>query len=264
MRFLFWNTYENTNINSVLCNIVVEQKINVITLEEYKSDLNDLIKRLWLNGVIVQQYITAGCERIIALGTEKSVAPNLQDKYYTIQQIGEEYLLCAAHLPSKCRKDDDTQELTISRFIRDIEQVEKECNIQKTIIVGDLNQNPYERGCLGASGFHGIPAMDDACKIERTISGAKYKMFYNPMWNFLGDFHTPPGTYYCNNGENVNPFWNLFDQVLIRPQLAGSFVSDSLKILTGTSNLSFLNGNNHPNTAISDHLPIVFEIREDL
>lgn len=106
--------------------------------------------------------------------------------------------------------------------------------------------------------------MDDACKIERTISGAKYKMFYNPMWNFLGDFHTPPGTYYCNNGENVNPFWNLFDQVLIRPQLAGSFVSDSLKILTGTSNLSFLNGNNHPNTAISDHLPIVFEIREDL
>ena len=184
MRFLFWNTYENTNINSVLCNIVVEQKINVITLAEYKSDLNDLIKRLWLNGVIVQQYITAGCERIIALGTEKSVAPNLQDKYYTIQQIGEEYLLCAAHLPSKCRKDDDTQELTISRFIRDIEQVEKECNIQKTIIVGDLNQNPYERGCLGASGFHGIPAMDDACKIERTISGAKYKMFYNPMWNF--------------------------------------------------------------------------------
>lgn len=134
MRFLFWNTYENTNINSVLCNIVVEQKINVITLAEYKSDLNDLIKRLWLNGVIVQQYITAGCERIIALGTEKSVAPNLQDKYYTIQQIGEEYLLCAAHLPSKCRKDDDTQELTISRFIRDIEQVEKECNIQKTII----------------------------------------------------------------------------------------------------------------------------------
>ena len=85
MRFLFWNTYENTNINSVLCNIVVEQKINVITLAEYKSDLNDLIKRLWLNGVIVQQYITAGCERIIALGTEKSVAPNLQDKYYTIQ-----------------------------------------------------------------------------------------------------------------------------------------------------------------------------------
>ena len=53
MRFLFWNTYENTNINSVLCNIVVEQKINVITLAEYKSDLNDLIKRLWLNGVIV-------------------------------------------------------------------------------------------------------------------------------------------------------------------------------------------------------------------
>lgn len=101
-------------------------------------------------------------------------------------------------------------------------------------------------------------------KLRELFLGLNTKCFIIQCGIFWGDFHTPPGTYYCNNGENVNPFWNLFDQVLIRPQLAGSFVSDSLKILTGTSNLSFLNGNNHPNTAISDHLPIVFEIREDL
>ena len=86
-------------------------------------------------------------------------------------------------------------------------------------------------------------------------------MFYNPMWNFLGDFHEPYGTYYCNTGDAVNPYWNIYDQVLIRPALRKRFADGELRVLTGTERISLLDVNRHPDRSISDHLPIMFEIK---
>lgn len=90
-----------------------------------------------------------------------------------------------------------------------------------------------------------------------------FKMFYNPMWNLLGDFSFPPGTYYYSGNEVENSFWNVYDQVMIRPCLRGQFVDDELKILCETKKRKLIDANNHPDKKISDHLPIVFEIMED-
>ena len=49
-------------------------------------------------------------------------------------------------------------------------------------------------------------------------------MFYNPMWNLLGDAQEPYGTYYyAGNGHPINTYWNIYDQVIIRPALRGTF-----------------------------------------
>ena len=112
-------------------------------------------------------------------------------------------------------------------------------------------------------GFHGIPVAEETAALSRTILRKKYKMFYNPMWNLLGDFDYPPGTYYCNSNEAINPFWNMFDQVIIRPQLREKFVESSLEIVTETNMYSLVDSKNRPNKKYSDHLPIIFEIRED-
>ena len=88
-------------------------------------------------------------------------------------------------------------------------------------------------------------------------------MFYNPMWNFLGDFKEPYGTYYYSSSDAVNPYWNVYDQVIIRPALRQRFIDESLKILTGTNEISLLDSEKHPDCYISDHLPIMFEIMED-
>lgn len=88
-------------------------------------------------------------------------------------------------------------------------------------------------------------------------------MFYNPMWNFLGDYKQPYGTYYCNTGGTQNIYWNIFDQVLFRPALKERFVKESLKILTETETRYLLDNNGHPDRSISDHLPIIFEIMEE-
>lgn len=82
-------------------------------------------------------------------------------------------------------------------------------------------------------------------------------MFYNPMWNFLGDFRKPYGTHYANESDI---YWNIYDQVIIRPELRERFVDDSLRIITEIETLTLLDAKGHP--AISDHLPITFEIKE--
>ena len=83
------------------------------------------------------------------------------------------------------------------------------------------------------------------------------------MWNFLGDFKEPYGTYYRSAADTFNPYWHIYDQVIIRPSLRSRFVDGNLKIITGSANVSLLDKNKHPNHSISDHLPITFEIKED-
>lgn len=137
--------------------------------------------------------------------------------------------------------------------------------LKKPVITGYFasNINPYDNSCVNARYFHGIPIYEDAMRESRNIAGKEFRMFYNPMWNFLGDFKEPYGTYYRSAADTFNPYWHIYDQVIIRPSLRSRFVDGNLKIITGSANVSLLDKNKHPNHSISDHLPITFEIKED-
>lgn len=112
-----------------------------------------------------------------------------------------------------------------------MENLEKKLNLENTIIVGDFNENPYELGCLGADRFHGIPIYEDTTREFRIIMKERFRMFYNPMWNLLGDFAYPPGTFYYVGNEVDNSFWNVYDQVMIRPCIREKFIDNELKII---------------------------------
>lgn len=155
------------------------------------------------------------------------------------------------------------REIRIRQIVSDILKAEKELSTTNTVIVGDLNINPYDQSCISAQYLHGIPIYEETKRNSRVVAGETFYMFYNPMWNFLGDFSEPFGTYYYNSSDDVNTYWNIFDQVIIRPTLRRRFVQKSLKILTGTEKISLLNSKRHPNCEISDHLPIIFEIKEN-
>ena len=91
------------------------------------------------------------------------------------------------------------------------------------------------------------------------VLGREYDYFYNPMWNFLGDKNSVPGTYYYAKSIHYNEPWNTFDQVLIRPQLLDNFVYSDLKILTRIKNKELYNHKTNK-LFISDHLPILINI----
>ena len=262
MRIGFWNTNKNEKINEYISDIIEEYSIDICILAEYEANIDELKQKIARYGITVEQAITVGCGRITILKNRKNIQPGFQNKYCSMQIIDDEYLLVCLHLPSKLYADVLKRGIAISRIVEEIQNYEKKLNIEKTIIVGDINENPYESGCLGANGFHGIPVYKDTMKEYRIIMDESFKMFYNPMWNLLGDFSFPPGTYYYSGNEVESSFWNVYDQVMIRPCLRERFVDDELKIICATEKRKLIDANKHPDKSISDHLPIVFEIME--
>lgn len=263
MRVLFWNTHNN-DINQTICDIIWENKINIAILAEYNASVSNLLDRLSANSVPMKQYLSAGCEKIILLGNIDNIQPGFQSNRFSIQIVAEKLIICAAHLPSSIYGESSgRRRIVIQSIVKEIERTESELNTKYSIIVGDMNEDPYDDGCLSADNFHGLPCKTDALRESRIIEGKSFSMFYNPMWNFFGDFSSPPGTYYYDGSSIRNSFWHIYDQVLVRPcLLKDRFDERSLRIVTQSGIDSLLDERAHPNKKFSDHLPIIFEIKE--
>jgi hypothetical protein len=154
------------------------------------------------------------------------------------------------------------QAFAMPGLARAITEAERKVGHQRTLLVGDLNMNPFEPGIVAASGLNATMDRRIAERRERTIAGRQYLFFYNPMWSLLGDASPgPPGTYYRNQTEHVAYFWHMFDQVLLRPALLPVFENADLKVLDTDGTTSFLRGIGIPNEDVaSDHLPLLFRL----
>lgn len=265
MKFLFWNTHKNESINTTLSELIIENHVSIVILAEYFASIEELISILASNGIKMKHYYS-GCDRIKLLGSLEGVElePKRDTSNATIQIINGKDILCGVHLNCQLYSEHkEYREILIEQIVYDIQEVEKEIGTENSIVVGDFNINPYDSSCIDARYFHGIPVYNEAKRKSREVAGKKYFMFYNPMWNFLGDFKQPYGTYYHNNGTQ-NTYWNIFDQVIFRPVLRKRFVDKSFKILTETQTKYLLDRNGHPDKNISDHLPIIFEFQEEI
>jgi len=181
---------------------------------------------------------------------------------HLIPPVGKDIIITSVHLPSKLYHKESDQIFFCGRLIKDIEEQEKKIGHARTIILGDLNMNPFEAGIVNADGLHAISDRRIVKKGYRNVQGEKRRFFYNPMWNFFGDMSLhPPGTYFYDSGGYVNYYWHIFDQILIRPNLLDLFQIDSLKIITEINGTSLLSGSGRPNkNKSSDHLPILFSL----
>jgi hypothetical protein len=179
-------------------------------------------------------------------------------------QIGRRpaILLFIAHLPSKLRASDMDQVLVANQLAANVRATEAQQGHERSLVVGDLNANPFENSLVWAGGLHSVMSRDVITRSagERTVRGAEYPLFYNPMWGAFGDRTPgPPGTYYRSPSGSVNYFWNTYDQVLLRaaliPYLREVIVGDT----DGADSL--LTANGLPDTRNgSDHLPLVFKL----
>lgn len=176
--------------------------------------------------------------------------------------VGKSALLCAIHFQDKNYNDDISQALESTVLAQTINEQERIIGHQRTILVGDLNMNPFEPGVVGASGLHAVMTRELARKRRRIVAGKQYNFFYNPMWGQFGDSSPgPPGTYYYQSSQHVSHFWHMFDQVLLRPDLIDCFDSDELRILDRIGGDSLLKADGVPDKRIgSDHLPILFRM----
>lgn len=266
LKFLFWNVGKKS-IGNLVGSIAAERDIDLIVLAECSTPLETLRE---LNRTSPRNYFHSpsltGKIHTYSCLPQGSITPLVEYSGLAIHQvhppIGKDFLLVGVHLPSKMHMNSDDQLLECTTLVRKITSFEQRVGHCRTIVVGDFNLNPFEEALVAAHCFHAASSRPIAARRQRIIRGESYQFFYNPMWNHFGDRGpSPPGTYYYERSAPTDLFWNMFDQVLLRPEVMDQFDDNSLEILTSVGGYSLLNTNGRPNkSAGSDHLPIFFSL----
>jgi hypothetical protein len=265
--FLFWNIRQKP-LEAVIANLAHRQAVDVLMLAECAIAPGALLKTLNREGV-AQFHLPDAAYRKLAVYTRFSRRYLVTVRHhprYTIRRLKlpayPDILLVVAHSPSKRNWTKESQAAECREMAAEIRSVEGQLGHTRTVLVGDLNMNPFEAGVVAANGLNAVMTRAIAQRRTRQVQSRRYPFFYNPMWGLFGDATAgPPGTYYYERSEHDLLFWNLFDQVLIRPDLFPYFRNEEVEILTGDGERSLLSAKGLPDTiAASDHLPILFKL----
>lgn len=270
MNILYWNLNGRPILDLVVA-LAHERDIDVLILSECAYDIGVLLQRMNESGgkLFSMPYSPIPHpDPIILIRFPRDFMKPLADyRRITAKRLilpmGPDILIVAGHLPSKMNYSSEAQTCFARDLVKFIEEQENKVNHRRTVVVGDLNMNPFEVGIASTSGLHAVMTREIAMKNPRKVGEENYDFFYNPMWGHFGDRTPgPPGTYYYNrSGEPVNYYWNIFDQVLIRPDLLKYFNSDNLEIVDSVGSICLLDLKGKPDKTIgSDHLPIVFSL----
>ena len=264
VTFLFWNLDKRPLLDCVV-RLASTHVVDVLMLAECAIDPVAILAGL--NSSSEKSYTfppSAGRKSHIFL---KLLESSLFDAFnnplsgLTIRQLklgdSQGLLLAVVHFPSRVHWDRQDQELVAPRMAKDLSRTEDRFGHCRTILVGDFNMNPFDLGIVGATALNAVMTQSLARKMERTVIGEAYRFFYNPMWGLFGDrTKGPPGTYYFSSSNPSNLFWNIYDQVLLRPALMDKL--ESLEILKSDGQDCFLSKQGRPR--VSDHLPILFRM----
>ena len=171
-------------------------------------------------------------------------------------------IVVAAHLPSKLRWSNASQAFECVELASQIAAEEDRAGHTRTVLLGDFNMNPFEEGIVAGNGLNAVMSQKIAARLTRRVQGRDYRFFYNPMWAHMGDRHRDTaGSYFYDRAEHVNYFWNVFDQVLIRPELVSRFDPSQVNIFTAVGDRSMVRPDGRPDRVnFSDHLPLIFEV----
>lgn len=267
VKFLFWNTNKNKCIEEIK-NIAFHEDIDVIILAENPSTSVELLSALNSKSVLYfPDNPLSQCDKIkiISKFHYKFLEPIFETNRVTARRITipliDKLNLIAVHLIDKSSASEESISEASGILKNEIEGIEiKEVN-EKTLVVGDFNMNPFERGLIKANGFHATMDSRIAKEYSRKIQNRDYKFFYNPMWNLFGDKQSPTGSYYYRAAEHVSYLWNIFDQVIIRPSLIDNLNLNQIKFITHDGQKKIVTKNGKPNKQLfSDHLPLYFEL----
>ena len=83
--------------------------------------------------------------------------------------LRDDIILAVTHFQSKYNFDNESQALECASLSDYIKLYEEEIGHKRTILVGDLNMNPFESGVVGAKGLHAVMAKSIARSGDKKI-----------------------------------------------------------------------------------------------
>lgn len=266
VNFLFWNLKQKPLVE-IVARLVIRYRVDVLMLAESQIQIEDLSP--FLRQVGFPEYFdvsSSNCSKIqlFTKFDRAFINHTSETDRYTIRHLKIpnklQILLVIAHLPSRLHENIESLRDKVIGFSEHIKRIENEEKHQRTIVIGDLNLDPFDSAIVKARGLHAVMSQEISKRRSRTVDAEKFPFFYNPMWNFLGDqTNGPPGTYYYDKSQAITYFWHIFDQVLLRPDLLDRFDFSNLRIIESDGPYSFLD-NGRPNKLFSDHLPVFFSL----
>ena len=264
--FLFWNTGRRP-IADIVAKAAHTFQVDVLMLAECAVPGVELLSILNAESSDYQLTFSANDEiKVLTKFGAEFLHPTAEGDRYSVRRLRlpgqQEILLAIAHLPSGLFFGPESRSLECVELARLIIDEEKRAGHDRTVLVGDFNLNPFETGVVAASGLHALMTRKLAARGSRVVQQKRYPIFYNPMWKFFGESGTrPSGTYFYERAEHVVYFWNIFDQVLLRPSLISGFKDGDLRIIDAVGPIRLTRPDGRPNPAVgADHLPILFAV----
>lgn len=290
-QFMFWNINLRTNkgddfnkrhdnIHKAISTINDKHKIDFIMLAESQhlnsesmlNTLNIHKKKYYLG--IAEKNLSAIKKRFLIFQTidNESVTIQRPDKTKRILNTvynlnGSNILISLVHLRDKYNYKDKALDAFAINHAERFGKFEDKYSINKSLMVGDFNLNPYQDGMINANAFNAVMSPKIVDNENRKWDGDEYKYFYNPSWSVLGKLENENhvmGTYYYDNTKDPDlAYWYMLDQLILRKDLINSYKPSSLKIISEVENegevIKLINEEGIPNKGeYSDHLPIIF------
>jgi hypothetical protein len=261
MNFVFWNL-DGKDLSAEVCSLASAHSVDVLVLAEC-NEPKDMESTL-TSKVGTYNRVTKDESRVHVFTTfSDSLSQLVEDGFYYAAlemrpPLLGRLLLVGVHFPSKLYQQSESlaQESTV--LAARILKLEQKAGHARTVVMGDLNMDPFESGVVGAAGLHAVAVRDVANRISRKVGGQAYNFFYNPTWAHLSDRHGgPPGTYFRQDSEHLGYFWHALDQVLLRPALIELFSTDGLRVLDRAGDIALMKKGR---PSASDHLPLLLTL----
>lgn len=259
MNILYWNIKSCSNI-VILKEILLEQDIDHVILSDFKDSPDSLIHEI---STLQYNYIkSVAADTVHFSRWNKDLCNNIYyDRHMNATKVntitGPEIIIIGLHLPSKKNKDENDQYDMSVEYAQRIVTLERQFNNKNIIVIGDFNFNPFEKAMVAHKAFHSVMCENIANEQSRVIDDTEKPFFYNPTWMLYGKNSPLHGTYFYRSAKSVNYFWNLFDQIIMRPSMIPYFQKEKLNIITKTNNYTLLDIDHTVKIKYSDHLPII-------
>ncbi|GIP08204.1 hypothetical protein J1TS5_03740 [Paenibacillus macerans] len=268
LQILFWNI-KRKDLSKEIHALIKEHRCPelIVLSETTQRSRKEISNILMSQGYISRTPINGNVRVAIFDKLDSSAIKYLrQDQRFTsiVYDINnQKFMIVGIHLDSPVSYPDVTD-----RYVRAadysiiIEQMEKTWEIKKTLLIGDFNMNPFDKGMVSELSFKATHCKQTA---KRETGNKRY--FFNPSWKLFSndltqDNRQPPGTihYVPHNKDTYVDYWHVFDQVLIRSELISS-LSNSFEVITNIGSINLLNQDLVPDRELySDHLPIKYQI----
>ncbi len=189
--FLFWNVGKNS-LSKHLGEATRKHQVDLAILAECQELGPDIVREL--NSRHPQQpywEFTGGVSslRFFTRLPAQSIHAISDDGRASLRSItpplGPGILIAAAHLRSKLWADDFDQHFAAMAFNRLIIEAEQKVGHKRTLVIGDLNMDPFDPGMMAANGLHAVMDKMTARKVNRIVQGESYEFFY--MWSRMGN-----------------------------------------------------------------------------